>query len=265
MAFYRIFERPPALPGIELLTGALSRGAVGGGYFAHYAIATGDGPIRCHYRGQVYDLSGRYVILVAEGDFIATTVRDVVTFKTWHITPELMRQASEERGQSGQPRFARTIVTDTSLFRLVRRAWELTHAKTGVLEQQEALAGLLDAILGGYADSQRARYAVVAHRGVRRMLDLIHDGYDRELRLDMLAERAGLNKFYALRAFKRVTGVTPHEYQRRVRIGHAYGMLRAGHSVAQVAHTLGFCDQSHFTRTFRQIVLTTPRQYKLLE
>jgi transcriptional regulator GlxA family with amidase domain len=97
------------------------------------------------------------------------------------------------------------------------------------------------------------------------MRDLLHDGFNRTLSLGVLAERARLNKFHALRLFKRATGVPPHEYQRRLRVAHATRMLRAGHRIADVACAVGFCDQSHLSRALRQITFITPGQYQTLK
>ena len=94
------------------------------------------------------------------------------------------------------------------------------------------------------------------------MRDLIEGAYAEKLSLDMLASHANISKFHALRAFKQAMGVTPHEYQVFIRVGRAKQMLRAGLSSTEVAHTLGFWDQSHFVRTFQQMVLITPGQHQ---
>jgi AraC-like DNA-binding protein len=135
--------------------------------------------------------------------------------------------------------------------------------ETGALEQQETLTHLLDTILGEYAEQRRIVADLVAHRGVRRMRDLIRDRCAEELSLDVLAKHAGLNKFYALRAFKRAVGVPPHAYQRYLRIARAYELLGAGRASTEIAHELGFFDQSHFIRCFRQVAQVTPRQYQV--
>ena len=93
------------------------------------------------------------------------------------------------------------------------------------------------------------------------MRNLIHEGFDQNLSLEVLASHARLNKFYALRLFKRETGLTPHEYQRRIRVGNAICMLRKGRAIVEVAHAMGFCDQSHLTRAIRQVTFLTPGQY----
>ncbi len=155
------------------------------------------------------------------------------------------------------------MVDDPRIHRLVVQATAILAQAKEALEQQEAFTVLLDTILGEYVHHGQTIGDVIAHRAVRRMRDLIHAGYDQELSLDMLASHAHLNKFYALRAFKRAMGVTPHDYQRHLRIGKAQQMLRAGQHNTEVAHALGFCDQSHFVRTFRQKVRMTPRQYQI--
>ena len=76
-----------------------------------------------------------------------------------------------------------------------------------------------------------------------------------------LANETGLSRFQAMRAFKRRFGLPPHAYQLRVRLGVAQKSLREGVPPADVAADLGFVDQSHFTRHFKQVVGVTPARY----
>ena len=101
-----------------------------------------------------------------------------------------------------------------------------------------------------------------ALRGTARMRECLHEaGFD--LDLQTLAQRAGLSRFQALRAFKRRYGLPPHAYQLCMRVQRAKGMLRAGAAPADVAAHCGFVDQSHFTRHFKRIVGVTPTRYAL--
>src|SRR3954469_23813961 len=81
------------------------------------------------------------------------------------------------------------------------------------------------------------------------------------LELETLAQRAGLSRFHALRAFKRRYGLPPHAYQLCLRISRARCMLLAGAPAADVAVQCGFVDQSHFNRHFKRLVGMTPMQY----
>ena len=101
-----------------------------------------------------------------------------------------------------------------------------------------------------------------ALRGTARMRECLHEeGFD--IDLQTLAERAGLSRFQALRAFKRRYGLPPHAYQLCMRVQRAQGMLRAGAPPADVAVQCGFVDQSHFIRHFKRIVGVTPTRYAL--
>lgn len=79
--------------------------------------------------------------------------------------------------------------------------------------------------------------------------------------VDELASETGLSRFQAMRAFKRRFGLPPGAYQLRVRLGVAQKALREGMPPAEVAAELGFVDQSHFTRHFKQLVGVTPARY----
>ncbi|HET7039170.1 MAG TPA: AraC family transcriptional regulator [Gemmatimonadales bacterium] len=72
------------------------------------------------------------------------------------------------------------------------------------------------------------------------------------LPLTGLAARAGLSPFHFLRTFRRVTGVTPHQFILRARLRDAATRLatRPGR-VSDIAYDAGFGDLSTFNRAFR--------------
>jgi AraC-like DNA-binding protein len=76
-----------------------------------------------------------------------------------------------------------------------------------------------------------------------------------------LAELAGMGRFALLRAFRTVTGVTPHGYLLAARLRHAQQLLTAGHSVARAAADSGFYDQAHLHRHFRRAFAAAPGQF----
>jgi AraC-like DNA-binding protein len=59
--------------------------------------------------------------------------------------------------------------------------------------------------------------------------------------------------------------MTPVRWQKDRRIGNAQMLLRESDlSVAEVAARLGFSDQSHFTKVFRDVVGHTPASWRRL-
>ncbi|WFR78946.1 AraC family transcriptional regulator [Janthinobacterium sp. NFX145] len=80
--------------------------------------------------------------------------------------------------------------------------------------------------------------------------------------LRQLAQAAGLSPFQLIRAFRAATGLTPHAYQLNAHVNRARSRLQAGTALAQLAHELGFADQSHFQRVFKAHTGITPGRYR---
>lgn len=94
---------------------------------------------------------------------------------------------------------------------------------------------------------------------IQRALAFINEQPTRQISLEDLATVSGLSRFHFSREFKRHIGLTPVGYVESSRIARAKELIhRAELSLAQVAHAVGFADQSHFTRRFRRHVGCTP-------
>lgn len=100
----------------------------------------------------------------------------------------------------------------------------------------------------------------------RRVSDVVREierSSARELPLSHLAALAGLSPFHFLRTFRRITGLTPHQYLRRVRLREAALRLADGGTrVIDAAFASGFNDLSAFNRAFRAEFGLSPRAYR---
>lgn len=102
-----------------------------------------------------------------------------------------------------------------------------------------------------------------AQPAVRRAIAFIDSHLGEDLQLDDIAAAARVSKFHFARQFRAVTGTSPMAYVMRSRIERAKRMLDAERGlIIEVALELGFCDQSHFTRSFRRETGRTPGQYQ---
>ena len=78
-----------------------------------------------------------------------------------------------------------------------------------------------------------------------------------------LARAAGLSVSQLQREFLRLLAMTPSAYITKVRVLMARRALeRSDRAVGGIALDLGFYDQSHFTRVFRQQTGLTPLAYR---
>jgi AraC-like DNA-binding protein len=81
---------------------------------------------------------------------------------------------------------------------------------------------------------------------------------ERDLRT--LAADAKLSAFQFLRAFRRLTGITPHQYLLRARLRESAASLRASdRRIVEIALEYGFNDLSNFNHAFRGEFGASPR------
>jgi AraC family transcriptional regulator len=81
--------------------------------------------------------------------------------------------------------------------------------------------------------------------------------------LDAAARFAGLSPFHFLRLFRRVVGVTPHQYLVHCRLKRAARLLaEPERSITDIAYEVGFGDLSNFVRSFHRAAGVSPRGFR---
>jgi AraC family transcriptional regulator len=100
-----------------------------------------------------------------------------------------------------------------------------------------------------------------AHLG--RIREYVRANLAGDVSLIELAGQAQLSPRYFAMQFKRAFGVSPHRYVLRERVLEAQRRLASRRmSISEVALSLGFSDQSHFSQAFRRLTGTTPKRFQ---
>ena len=98
---------------------------------------------------------------------------------------------------------------------------------------------------------------------VARMQDYITGHLDEKIVLADLAGAAGYSKYHALRVYKRLTGITPFETIRALRLTRAAQALQSStENVVNVAIASGFDSHDGFTKAFARQFAITPQKYR---
>jgi AraC family transcriptional regulator len=133
--------------------------------------------------------------------------------------------------------------------------------------QASALAHRLAAHLADHycapAPPRRRRPGQLDRALVDRIRDLVDARLAEPLVLDDLAAEAGFSAFHFARAFKRSTGLAPHEFVTMRRMERAKSMLIARRgSVPEIAYAVGYSNVSHFRRQFRRYTGFAPSELR---
>jgi len=150
-----------------------------------------------------------------------------------------------------------------------RARWLIEHARrefrTVDATASLALEGLMLALGAEFA---RLPHPDIRHRRpawldeVRARLDT---EFERRLTLAALAAETGVHAVHLAAAFRKAFGRSVHEYVRERRMEAARAALAdCSRSINEIALTLGFASQSHFTRVFRENTGLTPFAYRRL-
>jgi AraC family transcriptional regulator len=128
--------------------------------------------------------------------------------------------------------------------------------------------GLIVALLAhvwGVDRNEGASTAGFAPAVRRRVLSHVEEHLAQSLSLAELANVAGMSVRHFCRAFRASLGCSPHQYLLRQRVECAKALIAARDMpLAQVAQSVGFSDQSQFTRTFRRHAGLTPAAHRAL-
>ena len=78
------------------------------------------------------------------------------------------------------------------------------------------------------------------------------------IRVGTLAEELGFGRKRLVRLFDREIGISPKRVARIIRFQRSLRILPASTSLAEAAHEIGYFDQAHFIREFRELSGRTP-------
>jgi AraC-like DNA-binding protein len=177
------------------------------------------------------------------------------------VSAEAFQRAAEERGLRGKVHFRLLQCEDVRLSSAVQGLAAAIQAEASPLEQQTWLVRCIQG-MQGYVERQPGEpTAQVYGAAVRQAMDCLRERYRESVDLAELSALTGLSRFALVHAFSNQVGISPHAYQTRVRVERARRLLERGFAPAMVAAEVGFADQSHLHRHFKNVLQVTPGEY----
>jgi len=109
----------------------------------------------------------------------------------------------------------------------------------------------------------RTKVNALAKWRLRRVEDYVSTNFHRGIGLSDLAKVAGLSRMHFAAQFRAATGYRPREYLLHQRIEQAKSIMsRTDTPLAEVALTVGFSTQAHFSTVFKRMTDETPARWR---
>jgi AraC family transcriptional regulator len=107
----------------------------------------------------------------------------------------------------------------------------------------------------------KRQYGGLPREKLVRAVEYIQDQLDTDLTVSGIAQAVYMTPSYFTRLFKESTGQSPYQYVVEARVRKAKDLLTTGKfTISEVAHHVGFADQSHLTRHFKRVFGLPPKR-----
>ncbi|MFU1914168.1 helix-turn-helix domain-containing protein [Bordetella avium] len=260
------FWRDPSLPFVESRRACQSRACYKPHHHPTFSIGAIDGGASVFTgasHGPVALSPGSLIFVPASRVHSCNPAPDTAwSYQMLHLDAAWLQAVRQEYVRSEATEPVR-IVTEP---RDYMRFCQLNALLFSQADRHNKEAALIE-FIGDYdsAQGQRIKEASIPSslaRQIKPALDHLRAWPTSAVTLDKLAALNSMSRYQTIRAFRAVTGLTPHAWQLNQRVNLARDWLRSGSSLAAVAQDLGFADQAHFQRVFKAHAGVTPGRFR---
>lgn len=99
---------------------------------------------------------------------------------------------------------------------------------------------------------------------IQKVINTINENIGNpDLDIDMLTGKVGISRAHLHRKIKEITGLSPGEYIRSIRLNQAAELLKGEKkNISQIAYSLGYSNPSVFSNTFKKFFGMTAKEYQ---
>lgn len=139
------------------------------------------------------------------------------------------------------PEELKKILIHNKFLEFLHKLWELESLNIYIKEDFEN-------------DLQRKIYDITSY---------IHNHYQEDLSLEMLAKQFFISTYYLSHQFKKVTGYTLTHYIQMTRIRNAqFALTNTNTKITEIAANCGFTSFSQFNRVFQKFCMVSPSDFR---
>ncbi|WP_315807840.1 AraC family transcriptional regulator [Pseudomonas sp. C9-3] len=261
------FWRAQELGGVELLHARYIEQVFSPHVHEGFAfVMIEQGAQRFHHRGAEHFAPAGSVVLINPDEVHTGSKADEAGWRYRGFYPELGQVSGVleelELGKGGTPSFDASVVNDPELVQALFAAHRLVDSDATVLQRQTCWREALLLLFQRHGRIPEAPLAGNEPLAVARARELLGSRLMEPPSLEELAAAVGLSPFHFARVFRKATGLPPHAWLKQRRLEQARALLKQGCMPVNVAMQLGFADQSHLSRQFKQAYGVGPGEYR---
>ncbi|MEQ9996381.1 helix-turn-helix domain-containing protein [Pectobacterium versatile] len=259
----------PQLPHVESRSTRNSSHAYKTHSHAQFSIgAIEHGETLCHYRNEMHHLQVGDLIFIDPQQPHSCNPLPGKT-RSYHMlyldTKWCLDQIAAHCGYQAETLHCnRVVLRDPALFIRYQHVVALLY-RGEITSADNQLKAMLEPIWRQYCLPAPSCLPALPHHAsqatTRHVRERLLNNLQESPSLETLAEELNLRRETIVRQFRHDTGITPMAFLNNARIEYAKSLLKQGTPLVDASYQSGFCDQSHFHKTFVQYTAATPGQY----
>ena len=235
----------------------------------HIALVT-SGVQRQSFRGESLLLTRGAIQIMPAGEVHdgVANADESYTLQTFRLSPALLNGIGEEiTGKHYFPSQAAAVLQDSRLADQLLNMHATLRQGQGMndpIMNETCVLELLESLFARLKQpSPQTIAGALSSQQLRLVREFVEAHLADKIVLEDLSLLVGLARFRFLKLFKRAVGMTPHAWLLRMRLEKAVALINANRNmpITEIAHAVGFFDQSHFTRAFREAYGVTPARF----
>lgn len=265
-----LFWRDPALPHVELRQVLDGREV---SYAPHFhkewsigAILNGQSEFICADR--LHTVERGTLVIMNPGVVHACNPRQDSTWAYYmmHLDIDwlvyLLLCAGVRKNPQWQNTHLDTLVTATFYDKFVSVCDRLMSAAFSSVEKDKILQDYLVRLFTHLDNAAQQSKTALPANNLYQVANYLDQYCLEDTSIALISTELGFSTGYLIRTFKRHFNMTPHAYRLNCRVQLGQQALKEGQAIVEVAQAIGFSDQAHFQRVFKQRVAATPNQYR---
>ena len=120
-----------------------------------------------------------------------------------------------------------------------------------------------DLLAQSVARPQPAATSKMSDYYIKEAINYIEQNFQNNITIEDVASVCGINRSYLGKIFKKNTGQSPQEFLMNYRMVKAAELLKlTSLSIADIGSAIGYENQLHFSRAFKNIYGVSPREWR---